>query len=158
MLLPANSLKPTEALRRFFLLWTLKEAYTKPFGKGLGFDFKRIDYDVPRDIVRIDGTAPSGWQFIRFDLQRGNDAYVGVAAQYVGERASGAAGIVELRSADRWIHVYDAPELPAVNATRRAPPAPAHRAGGRCAGSGATSAACSPCAPAAAFRTCTGAA
>ncbi|PIL36816.1 hypothetical protein GSI_00506 [Ganoderma sinense ZZ0214-1] len=58
----APSLSPREQLRRFYLIWTLKEAYTKALGLGMGFDFSRIEYDVPNDVVRIDGVAPRGWR------------------------------------------------------------------------------------------------
>ncbi|TIB69252.1 4'-phosphopantetheinyl transferase [Wallemia mellicola] len=36
-------------LRRLLSLWTLKEAYTKALGFGLGFDFSRVAYEFPYD-------------------------------------------------------------------------------------------------------------
>jgi len=89
VLAPSMPLPDDEALRRFFLIWTLKEAYTKALGFGLGFDFKRIEYDVPRNLVCIDGVAPAEWEFTRFDICTGvgdsEQKYVGMTARYVGQ-------------------------------------------------------------------------
>ncbi|KAI0751411.1 hypothetical protein C8Q80DRAFT_574355 [Daedaleopsis nitida] len=87
---PAAPLPEHEQLRRFYLIWTLKEAYTKALGLGMGFDFSRIEYDVPHDAVRIDGVAPRGWEFTRFELRNElkdgrAEEYVGVVARFLGD-------------------------------------------------------------------------
>lgn len=109
----APLLPPREQLRRFFLIWTLKEAYTKALGLGMGFDFSRIEYDVPNDVVRIDGKVPLGWEFIRFELENtvkdGDiEEYVGVTARFVGEEAGSSEGKVRTVSSPGWIRVLDA--------------------------------------------------
>ena len=51
-----------DRLVHLFLLWTLKESYTKALGLGLGFDFKRIEYDSERDLFRVDKRAANRWE------------------------------------------------------------------------------------------------
>lgn len=65
-------------------MWTLKEAYTKALGIGLGFDFRRVEFDPEENIVRVDGEIPPGWKFSKFILNNGKDFYEGVVAEYVG--------------------------------------------------------------------------
>ncbi|EMD41033.1 hypothetical protein CERSUDRAFT_44618, partial [Gelatoporia subvermispora B] len=117
LLIPAlgsPKLPQPEALRRFYLIWTLKEAYTKALGLGLGFDFRRIEYDVTRDVVRIDGQVPKGWEFVRFQIANptepgSEETYVGVAARFVGEQAETKQEcVVESRAAGPWLKVWDA--------------------------------------------------
>ncbi|KAI0921498.1 hypothetical protein AcW1_004544 [Taiwanofungus camphoratus] len=111
---PAPPLTQAEALRRFYLIWTLKEAYTKALGLGLGFNFRRIEYDVPRDVVRIDGVIPRGWKFVRFQLQcraegAREEAYVGVVARFIGDgMPQEGECTVESRTAGSWLKVYNA--------------------------------------------------
>ncbi|KAG6890940.1 hypothetical protein C0995_000897 [Termitomyces sp. Mi166 len=73
-----------ETLKRFFWLWTMKEAYTKALGLGLGFDFSRIEYDIGENIVRVDNRIALGWRFTKFVLTDENDLYQGVVAEYIG--------------------------------------------------------------------------
>ena len=74
-----------ERLELFFWFWTMKEAYTKAVGFGLGFDFKRIDFNPQKRVVRVDGTAPQGWVFHMFTVPDGEDQYLGVVAEYLGD-------------------------------------------------------------------------
>lgn len=77
----------------------------------MGFDFSRIEYDVPNDAVRIDGIAPRGWRFTRFELQnevKGGriEEYVGVVAIFVGEGGEGECKVIPAPSPE-WLKVYD---------------------------------------------------
>jgi 4'-phosphopantetheinyl transferase len=65
-------------------MWTMKEAYTKALGIGLGFDFSRVEYNVPQDILRVDGEIPKGWRFSKFEINEGDGLYQGVVAEFVG--------------------------------------------------------------------------
>ncbi|KAK0242513.1 hypothetical protein EDD85DRAFT_292752 [Armillaria nabsnona] len=94
-----------EALRRFFWIWTVKEAYTKALGLGLGFDFSRVEFDVTSDIIRVDGTVPPGWQFKKFELVQGQDVYLGVVAEFTGGTET---TITSENEAHPWLTIYDA--------------------------------------------------
>ena len=101
-----------EAVHRFFLIWTLKEAYSKALGSGMSMDFKEIEYDVPRDVVRIQGRRPIGWKFVRTEIERGKDKYVVVVVKYIGEQDHARDEcFVERRPPGDWLKVWDAAEV-----------------------------------------------
>lgn len=79
----------------------------------MGFDFGRIEYDVPNDLVRIDGQEPRGWEFTRFDLRNDikaeqSEEYVGVVARYLGDSATSGSRVQFSSSPPSWLKVYDA--------------------------------------------------
>ena len=75
---------PDQGLDLFFWMWTLKEAYSKALGLGLGFDFARIEYNIHEGVVLVDGKVPKGWHFTKFELSVGDDRYQGVVAEFFG--------------------------------------------------------------------------
>ncbi|KAF8974589.1 4'-phosphopantetheinyl transferase superfamily [Flammula alnicola] len=94
-----------EQLKRFFWMWTLKEAYTKALGLGLGFDFRRIEFDVVNKIVRVDGDIPQGWRFSMFVIEDEQELYQGVVAEYVGGIPTEVINKDDNRD---WLEIYDA--------------------------------------------------
>ncbi|TCD66248.1 hypothetical protein EIP91_001611 [Steccherinum ochraceum] len=50
-------------MRRLCMLLTLKQAYIRAIGQPMGFDYTRLDFDVPRRTVNGDGKALHGWEF-----------------------------------------------------------------------------------------------
>ncbi|KAF8665811.1 hypothetical protein AX16_000254 [Volvariella volvacea WC 439] len=86
-------------------MWTLKEAYTKALGLGLGFDFSRVEFDPENNIVRVDGQVPKGWWFGKFIVRDESDSYQGVVAEYVGGEKTVVA---EVHDSAEWLKVQDA--------------------------------------------------
>lgn len=72
------------ALDRFYLIWTIKEAYTKAIGLGLGFDPSRIEYDISANTVVVDGVIASDWLFETSQVTVDGEAYRVTVAQFVG--------------------------------------------------------------------------
>ncbi|KAG8731995.1 hypothetical protein FRC11_001167 [Ceratobasidium sp. 423] len=67
-----DSSQPDEVkLRRLYILWTLKESYTKALGQPIGFDFSRIECDIPHRQIRVDGEPLLGWEFRLFRANTG---------------------------------------------------------------------------------------
>ena len=58
-------------LRRLYILWTIKESYTKALGQPIGFDFARIECDIPKRVIRVDGEVLQGWEFRLFRANTG---------------------------------------------------------------------------------------
>ncbi|KAJ6629208.1 hypothetical protein B0H10DRAFT_1776901 [Mycena sp. CBHHK59/15] len=94
-----------QGLAHFFWMWTAKEAYTKALGLGLGFHFRRVEFDAALDVLRVDGVVPKGWRFSKFKVIHGADIYQGVVAEYVG----GEETVVHSESLPHeWLTVCDA--------------------------------------------------
>ncbi|KAG9116818.1 copper chaperone of lysine biosynthesis protein [Ceratobasidium sp. 392] len=87
MLQPSSGDERTRLLR-LYRMWTVKEAYTKALGEGVGYDFARIEYDVLNQTVHIDGKIPQGWEITSFLVPYRDDKYVVSVACRVGGDAS----------------------------------------------------------------------
>lgn len=83
----------------------MKEAYTKALGIGLGFDFKRVEFDIEENVLRVDGTIPAGWNFRMFVLHHGEDTYEGVVAEFLG---CGQTEVIYETGSREWLKQYDA--------------------------------------------------
>jgi 4'-phosphopantetheinyl transferase len=82
--LVSSDVPENEALSRFYLIWTIKEAYIKAIGLGLGFDPSRIEYDMRRNTVAVDGAIATDWRFETSQVRVDEEAYRLTVAQFVG--------------------------------------------------------------------------
>ncbi|KAJ7799734.1 hypothetical protein B0H14DRAFT_3092755 [Mycena olivaceomarginata] len=58
-------------LRRLCTLLALKAAYIKAIGQPAGFDWARLEFDIPREAARGDGHPLQGWEFRIFRASLG---------------------------------------------------------------------------------------
>jgi len=110
---PQPPVAESESVHHFYLIWTLKEAYTKALGLGLGFDFKRIEYDNAANRIKVDGRVLKGWEFDVFQVPGDRDGalgYIGVASKYVGgdgdaiiRRNTETAELVSVSTAEEFV-------------------------------------------------------
>ena len=60
-------------------------------GQGLGFDFRRIEYNIERNELLVDSETLRGWEFIAFTInpqqinQIGEQHYQVVVARFIGD-------------------------------------------------------------------------
>jgi 4'-phosphopantetheinyl transferase len=95
--LVSSDMPENEALSRFYLIWTIKEAYIKAIGLGLGFDPSRIEYEMRTNTVSVDGVVATDWLFETSEVRVEEEAYRVTVAQFVGrENGSGMGTVVPL--------------------------------------------------------------
>lgn len=105
------SVTQDEGLKRFYWMWTVKEAYTKALGIGLGFDFARVEYDIEAEMVHVDGKPTLGWRFNKFVVTQPDGIYQGVVAEFTGDdvqrqvqREMGDISWLDLEDAVSFVH------------------------------------------------------
>lgn len=57
------------SLSRLCMLLALKDAYIKAIGQPIGFDYSRLEFDIPNQKFAGDGLALEGWEFRVFKSQ-----------------------------------------------------------------------------------------
>lgn len=87
--LSGDDVPENEAISRFYLIWTIKEAYTKAIGQGLGFNLQRIEYDFATKTVTVDGGAATKWQFETSQVTVDEEVYRVAVAQFMGSNNGG---------------------------------------------------------------------
>jgi len=110
-----KSSTPATVLSQIFWLWTIKEAYTKALGQGLGFDFSRISFHFDTDKIYVDGEVLRGYEFILFSVKvKGSGLYQGVVVRCIGgeQECSVIRKDVSMSGPnEEWVEVWEGEKL-----------------------------------------------
>jgi 4'-phosphopantetheinyl transferase len=58
-------------LRRLCIVLALKQAYIKAIGQPIGFDWSRLEFNIPAETAQGDGHPLQGWEFRVFKASLG---------------------------------------------------------------------------------------
>ncbi|KAF8591732.1 hypothetical protein K439DRAFT_1626730 [Ramaria rubella] len=107
-----SKLKDEVILRRLCVLLTLKSAYTKALGQPVGFDFSRIDCNIPEETISVDGKPLQGWEFRLFKANLGvvrkgllmEETYQCSCAVYRGGEETRFIWEENPKDMEKWLH------------------------------------------------------
>ncbi|KAF9031856.1 hypothetical protein BDZ89DRAFT_1063743 [Hymenopellis radicata] len=107
------------ALRRVFILLCLKEAYIHAIGQPPGFDYSRLEFNVPAEKAWGDGHPLQGWEFRLWNANLGvaredrivEELYICVCAFFRGTKESCFIWNDEKRKLDSWVQFVDIDQM-----------------------------------------------
>ena len=110
-------------LRRLCMLLALKDAYIKAIGQPMGFDFSRLEFDVPNSRVTADGNTVVGWEFRIFGAKLGvargtklkQEEYQCVCAFYRGTPDSTFVFHDDPQLLESWVQFINIDQMMAVS-------------------------------------------
>lgn len=98
-------------LRRLCILLSLKQAYVKAIGQPLGFDYSRLEFDIPGEKAWGDGHPLQGWEFRIFKASLGvarkdvlvEEHYECVTAFFRGTQESTFVWYESTKQLESWV-------------------------------------------------------
>jgi len=110
-------------LRRLCMLLALKDAYIKAIGQPMGFDYSRLEFDVPNSRVTADGNSIVGWEFRIFGAKLGvargtklkQEEYQCVCAFYRGTPDSTFVFHNDPQMLESWVQFINIDQMMAVS-------------------------------------------
>jgi len=124
-------MKEDVIIRRLCVLLTIKAAYVKAVGFPPGFDYSRLDCDIPQETVRFDGKPIIGWEFRLFKVNLGvlrngvliEETYQCSTAMFRGgnktsfiweEDPKAMSNWMTFLNLDQMLHILSAPRTPPI--------------------------------------------
>ncbi|CCM00852.1 uncharacterized protein FIBRA_02895 [Fibroporia radiculosa] len=116
-------IKPDEGddvvLRRLCLMLALKQAYIKAIGQPIGFDWTRLEFDIPKESATGDGIPLQGWEFrvwqtqiqITRNGQPVRESYQCACAFFRGSRESKFIWQKEQKDLESWVQFINLDQL-----------------------------------------------
>ena len=105
------------------MLLALKDAYIKAIGQPMGFDYSRLEFDVPNSRVTADGNSIVGWEFRIFGAKLGvargtklkQEEYQCVCAFYRGTPDSTFVFHNDPQMLESWVQFINIDQMMAVS-------------------------------------------
>ncbi|KAJ7883665.1 hypothetical protein B0H14DRAFT_3857258 [Mycena olivaceomarginata] len=106
-------------LRRLCILLALKAAYIKAIGQPAGFDWARLEFDIPLEAARADGHPLQGWEFRIFRASLGvarkdvlvEDHYQCVCAFFRGAKDSTFVWHKSAKGLESWVQFINVDQM-----------------------------------------------
>ncbi|KAJ7661895.1 hypothetical protein DFH06DRAFT_1190996 [Mycena polygramma] len=106
-------------MRRLCILLALKAAYIQAIGQPVGFDWARLDFDIPRETARGDGHPLQGWEFRIFRSSLGvarkghliEEHYQCVCAFFRGAKESSFIWHESAKDLESWVQFINIDQM-----------------------------------------------
>ncbi|KAJ7851846.1 hypothetical protein B0H14DRAFT_819446 [Mycena olivaceomarginata] len=106
-------------LRRLSILLALKAAYIHAIGQPPGFDWARLEFDIPRETARGDGHPLQGWEFRIFRASLGvarknilvEEHYQCVCAFFRGTKESTFVWHESAKELESWVQFINIDQM-----------------------------------------------
>jgi 4'-phosphopantetheinyl transferase len=106
-------------LRRLCIILALKQAYIKAIGQPIGFDWSRLEFNIPQETARGDGHPLQGWEFRIFKANLGvarrdilvEEHYQCVCAFFRGSRESKFIWHESAKDLESWVQFINIDQM-----------------------------------------------
>ncbi|TFK48181.1 hypothetical protein OE88DRAFT_1664593 [Heliocybe sulcata] len=106
-------------IRRLSILLALKQAYIKAIGQPIGFDWSRLEFNIPEESAKGDGAPLQGWEFRLFKavlgvVRRGvliEENYQCVSAFFRGTKESKFIWHDNQKDLESWVQFINVDQM-----------------------------------------------
>ncbi|KDQ56027.1 hypothetical protein JAAARDRAFT_36818 [Jaapia argillacea MUCL 33604] len=106
-------------LRRLCILLAVKQAYIRAIGQPIGFDWSRLEFNIPEESAMGDGTPLQGWEFRVFKANLGivrkgvllEESHQCVSAFFRGTRESKFIWHDNTKDLESWVQFINIDQM-----------------------------------------------